>query len=150
MARILLTVNDVQAGFDIRAALKSVGHIVVLEFDPRDALRVIEECSVDLVACDPVLPGMFGTDLIIATRACLRNPNLPAVLLGSLPPELQYELFDARPVQVLASPTGEQLVNVVQQITTRATRQIGSTKRSSAQRLRLRSERVRDHRDSSA
>jgi len=120
MANVLLVVNDIQAGYDLRAILRSAGHAVLLEFDSREALAavdredIVDAEDIDVVACDAVLPGMFGTDLIVALRMTLQRPDLPAILLSELPDELSYELFDAEPVQVLtASCSGEQLLTLI-------------------------------------
>lgn len=111
MAKVLLVVNDVQGGYDLHAALVKAGHAVFLEFNGRDGLTIAEQEDIDVIACDAVLPGMFGTDLIVASRATRQRPELPGILLSQLPHALSYELSDAEPVQVLPSPySAEQLV----------------------------------------
>lgn len=117
MAKVLLVVNDVQGGYDLRVALGKAGHVVFLEFNGRDALTVADQEDIDVIACDAVLPGMFGTDLIVASRAARQRPLLPAILLSQLPPALAYELADADPVHVLPSPfSADELLNTLGQL----------------------------------
>jgi len=117
VAKVLLVVNDVAAAYELRRVLNFAGHAVFLEFDARDALALVERQRIDFIACDPVLPGTFGTDLIVAARATLRQPELPAVLFGPLPDALKYELYDAEPVQVISALySGDELLAVLQQV----------------------------------
>src|SRR4051812_4150551 len=100
VATVLLVTPDFDRSYGLRSALRRAGHVVFVEFDARDALRLIDHRPVDVVVCDAVLPWMFGTDLIVAVRSSKQDPNFPAILLDGLPAGLEYELFDAQPLQV--------------------------------------------------
>ena len=117
MAKVLLVVNDVPAAHQLRRALHRSGHEVALEYDGRIASALVKRQAVDCIICDPVLPGAFGTDLLVAARAALQRPDLPGILLRPLPPLLRYELLDAEPVRVLdGTYSADELVSALQEM----------------------------------
>ena len=114
MAKVLLVTADFDTGYRFRSALKRAGHEVSLHFRADDALRVLEHEDVQVLACDPVLPGMFGTELITAARRSLRNAELRAILLQGLPERLKYELSGARPVEILPARSSDALQHAIE------------------------------------
>lgn len=111
MATVLLVLNDVRAARRTGSLLRSVGHVVFTQHDGRGALGVMEQEEIDVVACDAMLTGMLGTELIIAARILFGFPKLPGILLSQLPGPLLHELFDAEPLQLLVPPfSGKELL----------------------------------------
>ncbi|NYI21703.1 PAS domain S-box-containing protein [Sphingobium francense] len=69
--------------------LEELGHTVFQATSGADALRVLEQGSVDLVITDYAMPGMTGTQL--ADEIDMRTPGLPVVIItgfAELPPNV--------------------------------------------------------------
>ena len=82
MAKVLLveTVRSVRAVY--RFHLERDGHEVLDAGDPRDALRLLQEQSPQLVVLDQGLQGMLGMQALMRILDC--TPRLPVVLVATL------------------------------------------------------------------
>ena len=75
---VLAVDDDPLVLFNTTAMLEELGHAVIEAHSAADALKVLRECSVELVVTDQAMPKMTGVQLIEAIRA--EWPDLPVIL----------------------------------------------------------------------
>jgi CheY-like chemotaxis protein len=107
LGKTVLVVDDEK---DIRDSLALfletswVGAQAILAEDGLDGLRLLDECRIDCILTDYVMPEMNGVELL--RRVFLRYPEMPAIILSGLPDEALRARaeFAPREVPVLAKP----------------------------------------------
>ena len=78
--RRILVVDDDLAILEALAVLLDGRYDVVTATDGREALRLIEECSVDLVVSDVLMPLVAGEELVEAARRA--GVRIPVILIS--------------------------------------------------------------------
>lgn len=94
-ARRVLVVDDEPAvARAITRLLTSIGHEVITESDPEEALQIVvrNPMAFDVVLTDQTMPGMTGDALARAVRSI--RPDLPVVLCSGY--SEHYQLDDAQ------------------------------------------------------
>jgi len=76
----ILVVDDDLAILEALAVLLDGRYDVVTATDGREALRLIEECSVDLVVSDVLMPLVAGEELVEAARRA--GVRIPVILIS--------------------------------------------------------------------
>jgi signal transduction histidine kinase len=84
MHRILIAEDSLTQAELLRAALENHGFGVTSARDGKEALRLFEAGSFDLVISDVVMPGMSGYELCRAVKSVKAERNIPVILLTSL------------------------------------------------------------------
>ena len=83
--RTLLVVDDEEMNRDMLARrLKRSGYDVAVAEDGYQALKILEERSVDLVLLDSMMPGMSGVDLLRMLRSTYDPSALPVIMVTAL------------------------------------------------------------------
>jgi len=104
MATILLVEDDAEVRSAMRRALLRAGHVVLEARDGGEAVRSLQQETIDLIITDINMPGMDGIELIL--HATERWPGMPVIAIsggGLLPKESLLE--DAGALGVVATLT---------------------------------------------
>ena len=82
--------------------------------DGREALRIVEEMSPDVILLDMIMPGMAGIDVLRALRA-KDYPGGIIIMTGSHNEELLEEAWDLGPQEILGKPVDlDRLLTAIQ------------------------------------
>jgi len=81
MARILIIDDDTAFLGTLQATLRSFGHMVLAEADPREGLARLREGGIDLAFVDFRMPGMDGIALMRARQDDAQAMRVPLVML---------------------------------------------------------------------
>ena len=80
---VILCVDDEENSLLLRKlVLQKAGYVVLTATSGKEALRVTDSHSVDLILSDQLMPGMSGTELAQQVKAQL--PRLPVVLISGI------------------------------------------------------------------
>ena len=80
---VILCVDDEENSLLLRKlVLQKAGYEVITATSGKEALRVTDSRSVDLILSDQLMPGMSGTELAQQVKA--QFPRLPVVLLSGI------------------------------------------------------------------
>ena len=85
MSTILLVDDDLENRWALQQVLESRGYRVVLAHNGRDALRKVHAEFPELVITDLEMPEMDGGELCRRLKREAAFPDLPVVLLSSMP-----------------------------------------------------------------
>jgi PAS domain S-box-containing protein len=77
--RVLVVDDDLGVCYSLRDLLEAEGCVVFVATSTAEALRLLEQQTVDLVLSDVVMPDADGYDLLVQVRE--RHPHLPVVLM---------------------------------------------------------------------
>jgi signal transduction histidine kinase len=106
-ALVLIAEDDA----DLRAYLVQVvsrEHRVIVAHDGKEAEKLFDEHSPDLVLADLMMPRRTGADLLRHVRAAGRTPRVPVLILTALTEvEMRLHAFDAGADDYLAKPFDE-------------------------------------------
>lgn len=83
MARVLVVDDDLELKEIISRMLVAVGHHVLCADNGKEALKIIDRQSVDLVITDIIMPDMDGYELLIALRKRSDPPKIVAMSGGT-------------------------------------------------------------------
>lgn len=81
---ILVVEDENTLAFALKKKLESVGYIVNVALDGKDALNKIEQEKPDLVLLDLILPVMDGFAVLKELRKSPEYENLPVIVLTNL------------------------------------------------------------------
>lgn len=81
---ILVVEDENTLAFALKKKLESVGYIVNVAMDGKDALNKIEQERPDLVLLDLILPVMDGFAVLKELRKSPKNETLPVIVLTNL------------------------------------------------------------------
>jgi len=76
---ILIVDDEVRILSALRRSLRKEGYEILTAETPAEAVRLLEECSVDLVLTDHKMPGMSGVELL--GEAARLNPRAARILI---------------------------------------------------------------------
>jgi CheY-like chemotaxis protein len=80
---VILCVDDEENSLLLRKlVLQKAGYEVLTATSGKEALRVTDSRSVDLIVSDQLMPGMSGTELAQQVKA--QFPRLPVVLISGI------------------------------------------------------------------
>ena len=80
---VILCVDDEENSLLLRKlVLQKAGYVVLTATSGKEALRVTDSHSVDLILSDQLMPGMSGTELAQQVKA--QFPRLPVVLISGI------------------------------------------------------------------
>ena len=80
---VILCVDDEENSLLLRKlVLQKAGYEVLTATSGKEALRVTDSRSVDLIVSDQLMPGMSGTELAQHVKA--QFPRLPVVLISGI------------------------------------------------------------------
>ncbi len=79
--RILIVDDDDALRESLTLVLGSEGHSVLAAADGREALRIVEDHSVDVILCDLRMPGLDGFELI--PQLARQLPGIPIILMSA-------------------------------------------------------------------
>jgi CheY-like chemotaxis protein len=89
---LILCVDDEEIPRTLRKlVLEKQGYTVLPAASGREALEILEGCSVDLVLSDQMMPGMSGTELTKIVK--LARPTMPVILISGMneiPPDASF------------------------------------------------------------
>jgi diguanylate cyclase (GGDEF)-like protein len=81
----VLIVDDEDSNVDMLSRrLSRCGYRVISASDGEQALRMLEECSVDLVLLDQMMPGMAGTEVLRKIRTTRSAQQLPVIMVTAV------------------------------------------------------------------
>jgi CheY-like chemotaxis protein len=108
---VLIVDDDEQTRRSLGRVLHHHGMIVMPASSVEDALRIIDDMSVDIVVADVLMPGRSGLDLLHALRKS--KPRLPVILISG-ERELGKQLAHVEGVRFLAKPfQGPEIVALI-------------------------------------
>ena len=81
---ILVVEDENTLAFALKKKLESVGYLVTVALDGKDALNKIEQEKPDLVLLDLILPVMDGFTVLKELRKSPEYENLPIIVLTNL------------------------------------------------------------------
>jgi len=80
---VILCVDEEENSLLLRKlVLQKAGYVVLTATSGKEALRVTDSHSVDLILSDQLMPGMSGTELAQQVKA--QFPRLPVVLISGI------------------------------------------------------------------
>lgn len=128
MATILLVDDYIPNQFTIRSMLEEGGFQVSTETNGRDALRLLEATSFDLIISDISMPVMDGISFVRQLRLQAHTCHIPVIMLTASSDPADYTItkrlgiqgFLTKPVtdQELLSAVHQALANAAQAQTT--------------------------------
>ena len=85
MAKVLVVEDDEDIRRLVVTRIKAAGHTVMSVGSGEEALRLVAERGApEIAVLDVGLPGMKGTELLVALREQLGQPSFPGVFLSAL------------------------------------------------------------------
>jgi response regulator RpfG family c-di-GMP phosphodiesterase len=83
---VLLVDDEPRILSALERSLRREGYELLTAERPADALRIVEERSIDCVVCDYKMPAMFGTELL--ERIAKRCPHVARLMITGWPEEI--------------------------------------------------------------
>lgn len=80
MVEIMIVDDDENVREALRRGLSKAGHTVHLASCGDEAMRILQQCCVDLVITDIIMPGQDGFEMILALRA--RHPTAKVMAMS--------------------------------------------------------------------
>ena len=105
MARILIVEDESLIAASLETAHDEAGHVVRLAGNGREALKVLNGFSPDVVVTDYMMPLMDGAELIARLRADPERAGLHIILATALTPDALdgrvdgYDAYLSKPVR---------------------------------------------------
>lgn len=93
--KILLVDDSRVIQYENHRVLERAGHEVICADDGEAALRLAEECPVDIILLDLLLPKISGLEVLARLKKNLVTRDIPVVILSSLSEKNRDKLIAA-------------------------------------------------------
>lgn len=100
---VLVVEDEKLVAMDIKKIINSEGHEVTTAHSGIEALRVIEDSTIDLVFLDLVLPDITGVEVLKGIKKA--KSDLPVVIITGYPDsEIMNQALELGPISALKKP----------------------------------------------
>lgn len=108
MATLLIVEDDRKTNEAICEYLKSAGHMLISAYDGAAALQSFDECNIDLIVLDIMLPKISGLSVLHEIR---QKSSVPVLMLTAIEDEYtQVTSFDEQADDYITKPFSIKLV----------------------------------------
>lgn len=83
MKKVLIVEDNDKMAIQLKEAFEAEGFQVIRASDGKEAARILEGESVDIIASDVNMPGIGGYELAKSVKSNLKTHDLPFVLYSS-------------------------------------------------------------------